>query len=57
LAVKDPKSAVLYEFIPTKGLIKWENIPTPLPLVANSMDWYLGKRDYLSPAKIMSAAA
>lgn len=57
LAVKDPKSAVLCEFIPTKGLIKWENIPTPLPLVANSMDWYLGKRDYLSPAKIMSAAA
>lgn len=57
LAVKDPKSDALFEFIPSKGLIKWENIPTPLPMVSNSAAWYLGQRDYLPPAKIMGVAA
>lgn len=57
LAVKDPKAEVLYEFIPHKGLIKWENIPLPLPVVSSSLAWYLGKRDYLPPARVMSVAA
>ena len=57
LAVKDPKADALYEFIPHKGLIKWEDIPIPLPIVSSSTEWYLGKRDYLPPAKIMSVAA
>lgn len=57
LAVKDPQSEALYEFIPTKGLILWDNIPTPLPVASSSLDWYAGKRAYLAPAKIMSVAA
>lgn len=57
LAVKDPQAEALYEFIPGKGLIKWDNIPLPLPVSSSSLDWYLGKRDYLPPAKIMSVAA
>lgn len=57
LAVKDPKADALYEFIPSKGLIKWDNIPIPLPMSASSLDWYLGQRDYLPPAKIMGCAA
>lgn len=57
LAVKDPQADALYEFIPHKGLIKWENIPLPLPVTSSSLDWYFGKRDYLSPARIMSVAA
>lgn len=57
LAVKDPQTNVLYEFIPAKGLIKWDNIPIPLPTVASSLEWYQGRRDYLAPAKIVSAAA
>ncbi|HMT92409.1 putative inorganic carbon transporter subunit DabA [uncultured Thiothrix sp.] len=57
LAVKDPKTNLLYEFIPHKGLIKWEDIPLPLPVTHSSLDWYFGKRDYLPPARIMSVAA
>lgn len=57
LAVKDPKTNLLYEFIPHKGLIKWESIPLPLPVTRSSLDWYIGKRDYLPPARIMSVAA
>ncbi|WP_298609849.1 putative inorganic carbon transporter subunit DabA [uncultured Thiothrix sp.] len=57
LAVKDPKADALYEFIPHKGLIRWENITLPLPVTSSSLDWYLGKRDYLPPARIMSVAA
>lgn len=57
LAVKDPKAEALYEFIPTKGLIKWDNIPLPLPVSSSSLNWYLGKRDYLPPAKIIGVAA
>ena len=57
LAVKDPQTDSLYEFIPQKGLVKWDNIPTPLPISSSSKEWYAGKRDYLAPAKIMSIAA
>jgi 6-phosphogluconate dehydrogenase len=38
-------------------LIKWDNIPIPLPTVASSLEWYQGQRDYLAPAKVVSAAA
>lgn len=57
LAVKDPKAEALYELIPGKGLIKWDNIPLPLPVSSSSLDWYLGQRDYLPPAKIIGVAA
>lgn len=57
LAVKDPIADALYEFIPDKGLVKWESIPLPLPVTTSSLAWYLGQRDYLPPARIMSVAA
>lgn len=54
VSVKDPKTQQILEFDPAQGFVPWQGQQEPLHEVARSGDWYQGKRDYLSPARVKS---
>lgn len=52
LSAKDPDSAEIHCFDPSQGWVLWHGETSPLDTVEQSMDWYDGHMEPLSPALI-----
>ncbi len=52
LVSMDPDDGRLRRFLPGQGWVDWHPSDKPLPTVACSADWYLGRDDPLPPALI-----
>jgi hypothetical protein len=50
VAAKDPDSAALHFFDPGRGWIPWQGDGEAVPTVKQSLDWFRGHREPLSPA-------
>jgi hypothetical protein len=50
VAAKDPDSAAIHFFDPGRGWIPWQGDGEAVPTVNQSLDWFRGHREPLSPA-------
>jgi uncharacterized protein YbcC (UPF0753/DUF2309 family) len=52
VSAKDPESETIHAFDPAAGWVKWEGARSPLPVVRQSNEWFMGHSAPLAPSRI-----